>query len=327
MTVRWGVAGTGGMARAFVDDLRHVPDARLVAVGSRERERAAAFAAPYDAVGVTHGELVAAELDVLYVATPHAQHRDIALAAIAHGTPVLVEKAFTATLAAAGEVVAAAREAGVFCMEAMWTRLQPAVLRARELVDAGEIGDVVAVHADLGAFRPYDPDHRLFSTRLGGGSVLDLGVYVISIAQHFLGEPERVTASGTLFPNGADASATISLGWADGRGATLVTSLVSPTACRAVVLGTRGSIELGPEFHHPRGLVVRRAGQQPEELHLPPLGSGYSHEAQHVHECLVAGLTESPVVPLVDTLAVQRVMQEVLEQVGAPPREGTVDLR
>lgn len=329
--MRWGVAGTGGMARAFVEDLRHVPGARLVAVGSRDRARAEAFAVEHGgpgahAVGMTHGELVTADLDVLYVATPHAQHRDIALAAIEQGVPVLVEKAFTATLAGAHEVVEAARARRVFCMEAMWTRLQPAVVRACELVEAGEIGEVVAVHADLGAHRPYDPGHRLFATDLGGGAVLDLGVYVISLAQHFLGNPDRVTACGTLFPNGAEASATIALGWDDGRGATLATSLTSPTACRAVLMGTSGSIELGPEFHHPRALVVRRAGEPAEELHLPPTGSGYSHEAEHVHQCLDAGLLESPVVPLADTLAVQVVMQEVFEQLGRAPEEGSVDL-
>lgn len=314
------------MAQAFVDDFRHVPSARLAAVGSRVPTRAEELARPHGAVAMTHGELVAADIDVLYVATPHAQHRDLALAAIAHGTPVLVEKAFTATLAGAREVVEAARAAQVFCMEAMWTRLQPAVLHARAVVDAGEIGDVVAVHADLGVHRPYDPAHRLFAADLGGGSILDLGVYVISMAQHFLGDPDRVTATGRLFPNGVDASASISLGYADGRGATLATSLTSPTACRAVVLGTRGSLELGPDFHHPATLVVRRAGEAPEELHLPALGRGYAHEIHHVHECLAGGSTESPVVPLSDTLSVQAVMQEALEQLGVSPHEGTVDL-
>lgn len=326
MSVRWGVAGTGGMARAFVDDFRHVPSARLAAVGSRVLERAAELAGPHGAVAMTHGELVAADIDVLYVATPHTQHLDLALAAIANGTPVLVEKAFTATLAGARELVEAAREAQVFCMEAMWTRLQPAVRRAREVVEAGEIGDVVAVHADLGIHRPYDPDHRLFDVHLGGGSILDLGVYVISMAQDFLGDPDRVTATGTRFPNGADASASIALGYDDGRGATLATSLTSPTACRAVVLGTHGSLELGPGFHHPSTLVVRRGGEAPEELELPALGRGYAHEVLHVHECLEGKLTESPVVPLSDTLAVQAVMQEALEQLGIHPSEGTVDL-
>ncbi|WP_307861686.1 Gfo/Idh/MocA family protein [Nocardioides xinjiangensis] len=325
MTTRWGIAGTGGMAEAFLADFEHVPSAEVVAIGSRSRARAGQLADRWGATGMTNGELVAADLDVLYVATPHAQHRDIALAAIGNGIPVLVEKSFTVTLAGAEQVVAAARASAVFCMEAMWTRLLPAVLRARALVAAGEIGEVVAVHADLGAHRPYEPGHRLFDPALGGGAVLDLGVYVISLAQHFLGAPDRVRATGTLFPNGADATASISLAYDDGRGATLATSLTAQTACHAVLVGTNGSIEIGPPFHHPDRLVVRRAGQAAEELVVPRTGRGYAHEIRHVQECLCDGLLESPVVPLDDTLAVQRVMDEALAQLGGvAPVEGAV---
>lgn len=326
MPTRWGVAGTGWMAEAFLDDFAHVPDAELVAVGSRTLDRAQAFASERGAVGMTYADVVAADLDVLYVATPHPQHRDLALAAIGHGTPVLVEKAFTATLDGAREVVAAARESGVFCMEAMWTRLQPAVATARELVAAGEIGEVTSVHADFGAHRRYDPTHRLFAPELGGGAVLDLGVYVISFAQHFLGTPDRVSASGSLFPNGADASASLLLSYDDGRGAALSTTLQAATGVRATIIGSRGSIELGPEFHHPTQLVVRREGEPAQEIDAPALGRGYSHEIIHVGECLAESLTESPLVPLDDTLVVQWVMQEALEQLGVTPVEGTVDL-
>lgn len=324
MTTRWGIAGTGWMAAAFLDDFAHVPDAELVAVGSRTLERASAFAAERGGVAMTYADVVAADLDVLYIATPHPQHRDLALAAIAHGTPVLVEKSLTATLEGAREVVAAARESGVFCMEAMWTRLQPAVLAARELVAAGEIGEVTSVHADFGAHRMYDPVHRLFAPELGGGAVLDLGVYCISIAQHFLGTPSRVTATGSLFPSGTDASASLLLTYDDGRGATLAASLQATTGRRATLVGTRGSIEIGPEFYRPTQLVVRREGDPAEVLDLPAVGLGYSHEVVHVGECLAEGLTESPVVPLDDTLVVQWVMQEALDQLGITPVEGTV---
>lgn len=326
MPTRWGVAGTGWMAAAFLDDFAHVPDAELVAIGSRAPDQAQAFASARGAVAMTYADVVAADLDVLYVATPHPQHRDLAVAALDHGLPVLVEKAFTATLDGAREVVAAARGSAVFCMEAMWTRLQPAVATARELVAAGEIGEVTAVHADLGAYRPYDPSHRLFAPELGGGAVLDLGVYPISFAQHFLGTPERVTASGSLFPNGTDAGASLLLSYDDGRAAALSTSLQAATGVRATIIGTRGSIEVGPEFHHPTRLVVRRRGEPAREIDAPALGRGYSHEIIHVGQCLADGLTESPLVPLDDTLGVQWVMQGALEQLGVTPVEGTVDL-
>lgn len=323
---RWGIAGTGGIATAFLDDLVHVPTAEVVAIGSRTRERAREFAEPRGAAALTYGELVAADLDALYVATPHPQHRDLVLAAIGNGIPVLVEKAFTATLPGAHDVVEAARQAGVFCMEAMWTRMQPAVLLARELVAGGEIGDVTSVHADFGAYRVYDPTHRLFAPELGGGAVLDLGVYVISIAQHFLGTPDGVTATGTLYPNGTDASASLLLTYDDGRGATLITTLQAATGGRATVTGTRGSIELSPPFHHPTRLVVRRLGEEAQQIDAPAVGRGYAHQIVHVQECLAAGLTESPLMPLQDTLDVQWVMQQTLEQIGVSPQEGTVDL-
>jgi predicted dehydrogenase len=327
MTTRWGIAGTGAMAEVFLRDFEHVPDAEVVAVGSRSAERAAAFAAPHgiEQAG-TYADLVRADIDVLYVATPHPQHRDLALAAIEAGVPVLVEKAFTATLAGARQVVDLAREREVFCMEAMWTRLQPAVVHALELVEAGEIGDLLMVQADLGAYRAYDPTDRLFDPALGGGSVLDLGVYVVSIAQHFLGTPDRVAATGTLFPNGTDASAVISMAYDDGRAASLVCSLTSETPGRAVVAGTGGSIEVVPRFHHPTRLVVRRNGQGEETVELPATGRGYAHQVAHVGACLADGLVESPVVPLEDTLGVQWVMEEALAQLGVAPVEGVVEV-
>ena len=321
MTTRWGIAATGGMAAAFASDLALVPGAELAFVGSRSPDSAADFAARFGAAASgTYGDLLAAgrsgEVDVVYVATPHPQHHALALAAIEGGTPLLVEKAFTATLAGAQEVVDAARAAEVFCMEAMWTRFQPAVVRARELVAAGEIGELLVVQADFGAYRAYDPASRLFDLALGGGSVLDLGVYPVSFAQHFLGRPDRVTATGTTYPNGADASAAILLAYDDGRAASLACSRASATPGRALVLGDRGSIEVEPPFHHPSRIVVRRNGEEPEHIELAPTGRGYVHQAEEVQRCLAAGLGESPVMPLADTLDVQWVLEECLGQLG-----------
>jgi len=319
MTTRWGIAGTGKMADGFVSDFGHVPDAVIAAVGSRRTDSAAEFAARHG-IDRAHGSYRALvddpDLDVVYIATPHPQHHAIAKAAIEAGKAVLVEKAFTATLAGAEDLVALARSRGVFAMEAMWTRFQPAVVRARELVAAGEIGEVRMVQADLGAYRTYDETDRLFALELGGGTTLDLGVYVISIAEHFLGRPSRVHVSGTTFPNGADASLGILLGYDDGRSATLLASLESETGGRAVVAGTGGSIEIAPRFHHPDTLIVKRNGRPVETVVREPTGHGYCHEAIEVNRCLAAGLTESPVMPLDDTLAVQWAMEQVLEQLG-----------
>lgn len=315
MTTRWAVAGTGQIATTFAKDFVNVQDAEIVAVGSRSAERASEFGARFGgAQGFTYEDLPGADVDVVYIATPHPQHHALALAAIEAGKAVLVEKAFTATLADTREVVELAQARGVFAMEAMWTRFQPAVIEAKRMVAAGEIGDLLAVQADLGAFRTYDPTSRLFAPELGGGSVLDLGVYVLSIAQHFLGTPDRVVATGTRFPNGVDASAVMHLSYADGRGASLACSLATETPGRAVIWGTGGSIELGPRFHHPRHLVVRRNGAEVQTIELPPASHGLSLEADEVNRCLAAGLTESPTMSLADTIDVQWLMEETLDQ-------------
>jgi predicted dehydrogenase len=305
------------MAELLLADFAHVRDAEVVAIGSRSADRARELAARHGvADGCTYDDLVAADLDVIHIATPHPQHHALAVAALRAGKPIVVEKAFTASLADTREIADLAAASGVFCMEAMWTRFQPAVIEARRLVAEGAIGDLIAVQADLGAYRAYDPSSRLFAPGLGGGATLDLGVYVISLAQHFLGTPDSVTATGTRYPNGVDASAVIHLSYADGRAASLACSLTTETPARAVVWGTGGSIEIAPRFHHPTRLVVRRNGTEAQTLDLPVMGRGYVHQIDEVNRCLATGLTESPTMPLADTVDVQWVMEETLAQIS-----------
>jgi predicted dehydrogenase len=318
VSVRWGIAGPGRIAATVAAEFAHVPDAELVAVGSRSPERAEAFAERFgipQAFG-SYDDLFASDIDVVYLATPHGHHAEHALLAIEAGKPVLVEKAFTVTAAQARRVAEAARAAGVFAMEAMWTRFLPAVARLREIVGSGQLGEVRAVYGDLLAFREYDPADRLFNPALGGGAVFDLGVYVISFAQQFLGTPERVHAVGGHYPGGVEGEAGILLGWPDGRYSTQAIGFTAPGPGRQVVAGTGGWVEVKPRFHRAEVLSVNLRGQEPREVVLPRTGVGYCHELIHVGECLAAGLTESPVMPLADTLAVQQVMARVLEQLG-----------
>ncbi|MBB3083364.1 Gfo/Idh/MocA family protein [Geodermatophilus sabuli] len=317
--IRWGIVGPGRIAESVMGDFAHVPGARPVAVASRSAERAAAFAQRHG-LARAHGSyadiLADPDVDVLYVATPHPQHHAVALAALDAGRALLVEKAFTATTPGATEVIDRARERGVFVMEAMWTRFQPAVVRLRELVADGAIGEVRSVQADLGVARDYDPLDRLFALELGGGALLDLGVYVVSFAQMLLGAPDTVHVAGSLFPTGADAEASILLGYDDGRSATLTTSLRYPTPGQARVFGTTGWIDVLPRFHHPQTIVLHRAGTAPETITRPQTGTGYAHELVEVTECLRAGRTESAVMPLADTLAVQAVLGQAADQLG-----------
>ncbi|MCW0215436.1 MAG: Gfo/Idh/MocA family oxidoreductase [Pseudonocardia sp.] len=329
MTVRWGIVGPGRIAAKVVQDFPHVPGAEVVAVASRSKERATAFAAEHT-IPTAHGSYRAIlddpDVDVLYVATPHPQHRAISLAALRAGKALLVEKAFTVTPGATREIADLARERGIFVMEAMWTRFQPAVVRMQELIADGAIGDVVSVQVELGAKQNADPDDRFYSPALGGGALFDLTVYPISFAQMVLGTPDTVYAHGLLSASGVDVEESVLLGYADGRTATAFASLRCQSPGMARVVGTDGWIEVLPRFHHPSTIVLSRNGDDPETITRPASGAGYSHELVEVTECYAAGRTESAVLPLADTIAVQDIMAAVAEQLGMEPQEGPAEL-
>ncbi len=322
--VRWGLAGPGRIANTVAKDFRHVHGAELVAVGSRSAERAADFARRHG-IARAHGSYSALladdEVDVVYIATPHPQHHALALAAIEAGKAVLIEKAFTATVQGAEDVAAAARARGVFAMEAMWTRFQPAMRRVRAWLDEGAIGAVVTVQADLGVLPEFDPHDRLFAPELGGGALLDLGVYVVSLAQWVLGNPERTVATGRRGRLGVEEDVTLLLQYPSGVAALLTTSLDSPMPGSARIFGRTGWIDVLPRFHHPTEAVLNRPGESPEHVVAPADGAGYSHELAEVTECVRAGRVESSVMPLDDTLAVQRILEDAGRQLGIEWRE------
>jgi predicted dehydrogenase len=327
--VRWGVVGPGRIAAKVVADFVHVPGAEVVAVASRSAERAEAFADAHG-IGRYHASYRAMveddSVDVLYISTPHPQHRAVALAALKAGKAVLVEKAFTVTPAATREIAAAAADAGIFAMEAMWTRFQPAVVRMRELIAEGAIGDVRGVQGELGVNAPTDPLDRYYNAAIGGGALFDLTVYPISFAQMVLGTPDTVAAHGTLDAAGVDIEEAVLLGWADGRTASLFCSLRCATPGQMRVYGTDGWIDLLPRFHHPDTFVLHRSGRSPQEVTLPHTGGGYAHELREVTDCILAGRRESAVMPLADTIAVQDVMAEVADRLGMRPQEGPAEL-
>ena len=319
----------GAIAHGVAGDFQFVPGAELAAVASRTKEKAQEFAARH---GVKHAYgsyrelLESPEVDVVYISTPHPYHRDVALAAIANGKSVLVEKAFTATLVGAQQVVDAARAKGVFAMEAMWTRFQPVVAAAREVVAWGRIGEVVAVQGDLYAARDYEPGHRLFERDLGGGAILDLGVYVVNFAQAFLGDVRSVDCLTRLYPTGIEKAASINLGHTGGGMSSLACGFDGPGPGRMTIVGTKGWIEVEPRFHHPTTISVHRAGVLPRIIEARPTGGGYSHEFAEVTQRIAEGSTESPTMPLHDTLEVMRVLESCLRQAGVTHSEAKVDL-
>ena len=328
-TVRWGIVGTGAIAHGVAGDFQFVPDAELAAVASRTHAKAQEFAQQHGvakAFGSYAEMLESDDVDVVYIATPHPHHRDVALKAIEHGKAVLVEKAFTATYAGARQLVETAREKNVFLMEAMWTRFLPVVAAAREVVAWGRIGDVVAVQGDLYAYREFQPEHRLFAKELGGGAILDLGVYVVNFAQAFLGNVKSADCMTRLYPTGVDCAATISLAHAAGGLSSLACGFDGHGPGRMSIMGTKGWIEVDPRFHHPSMITIHRNGVLPRIIEAAPTGRGYSHQFAEVTQRVREGQTESPTMPLADTLEVMRVLESCLLQAGIYHQEAELGL-
>ncbi|WP_333772823.1 Gfo/Idh/MocA family protein [Streptomyces sp. IBSBF 3136] len=321
-SVRWGILATGGIAAAFAADLVDLPDAEIVAVGSRSRESAEAFAERFGvtrAYGDWESLAADADIDVVYVATPHVAHRAAAGLCLTAGRNVLCEKAFTLNLREAEELVALAKEHDRFLMEAMWMYCNPLVRRLKALVLDGALGDVRSVQADFGLAGPFPPAHRLRDPGLGGGALLDLGVYPVSFAQLLLGEPDEVSARAVLSAEGVDLQTGALLSWESGALASVHCSIVGGTAVTASVTGSRGRIDVPSGFFHPDRFVLHRDGREPEEFTAAP-GDGprtsLRHEAREVMRALRAGERESPLVPLDGTLAVMRTLDTIRDRIG-----------
>ena len=326
-SIRWGIIGAGSIADTVAGEFAFVPQAELAAVASRDLERSRRLARKHGipAIHRDYRALIESDgVDVVYIATTHPHHRDIALAAISAGKAVMVEKSFTATLAGTEQVVEAATNAGVFAMEAMWTRFLPAVAAAREVVAWGRIGQVLGVQGDLCAFRFYDPNNRLWDPATGGGAVLDLGVYVISMAQDFLGNARDVHCVGRYAPNGVESAATINIAYVGGGTAALTCGFDVHGPGRMVILGTKGWVEVQPRFHHPTTISVHRSGVLPRIIEAKQIGRGYAHELMEVSDCLLAGQTQSATMPLSDTVEVMRVLESCLTQLGRPQEEAQI---
>ncbi len=318
--IRWGILGTGRIAGQFTADLALLDDAEVVAVGSRTQGSADEFA---DRFAIAHrhpsyDELVAdPDVDVVYISTPHPMHRDSAMLAIRAGKNVLVEKPFTINAAQARDLVAAAREQGVFLMEAMWTRFLPHVIDIRQMLADGVLGEVVTVVAGFGRHFEEDATSRLFAPELGGGALLDLGIYPVSFASMVLGRPSEVTALSDPAFTGVDAQTSMIFRY-DGRAhAVLTTNLRADNAVRAEIVGTEGRLEIDNEFYRPNAVLtfLPRRGDPVRHEH-PQVGGGLRYQAAEVGRLLRAGRLESDVMPLDETVSIMETLDEVRRQIG-----------
>jgi len=320
--VRFGILATGGIAETFVRDLAHVPEAVAVAVGSRTPDRAAAFAAEHGierAYGSYDQLLADPDVDVVYVATPHSAHEDNVLAALANDKAVLCEKPLAITARQTARMVDEARGHGLFLAEAMWMRCHPTMRRMVDGIADGWVGAVRQVRADLGLVANPDPTSRLHDPALGASSLLDIGIYPLTLATWLLGEPEQMRGAAVLDERGVDDSAGLVLSYASGAIATLSCSQQAWTDSSASVAGSTGRVEIPARMNHPASITRVHgdfADPQAETVAEPVLGKGLAHEVVEVVRCLRAGETESPLLPLDDTVLVARLLDRAREVCG-----------
>jgi predicted dehydrogenase len=320
--LRWGIAGPGWIGGRMVEALRTLPDAEVVAVGSRDVGRARGFADRHG-ISVAHGsyeDLFAdANVDIVYLAGPHSTHRDQAVAALVAGRHVVCEKAFALDARQAREMADAARAAQRFLMEAMWTWFLPPIIEIRRRIAAGEIGQVRALRADF-AIHVLGDEGRHRNPELGGGALLDLGVYPVSLGHLLLGPARRVAALGELGPTGVDTNLGAVLEHDHGALTVLYTGLDASSGMAAEIIGTGGIIRLEPPFWCTEAFVVDRHDGRPERVEMPH--AGLAHEAAHAMDRIRSGAVESDVIALDDSIAVMSTLDQIREQVAPRPREG-----
>ena len=319
--IRWGILGTGGIARTFTEDLLLLDEHVVAAVGSRMTATARTFA---DAYGIerAHGsyEALAADdgVDVVYVATPHSGHFAAARMCLRGGRAVLVEKAFTVTAGQAEELVALAAERRLFAMEAMWTRFNPLIRQINDLVAEGSIGRITSVQADFAVAPAFDPAHRLWDPDLAGGALLDLGVYPISFGSMLLGTPDLVRALTTPAPTGVDANTAVIARYPGGAVGLYHFGLLAESPATATIKGTDGYITVGSPFFRPESFTLHQKEAEPQTHSIVLDGHGYTYQAAEVARCLRAGLVESPRMPLAETLAIMRTLDTVRSAFAEP---------
>ena len=317
-TIRWGILGTGGIAARFAEGLTALPDAELTAVGSRAIETADAFADRFD---ITHRhasyEALAQDEDVdaVYIASPHPYHREHSILSLRAGKAVLCEKPFTINAAEAQQVIDVARQEGRFLMEAMWTRFLPAMVRVRDLLQSGAIGALRLASAEFGFRAPLDSKHRLFDPQLGGGALLDVGVYAVSFASMVFGPPTRVVSLAHLGETGVDEQSAMILGYDEGQLFMGHAAVRTNTPQDASLMGTEGWIRIHSPWWYSDTITLAKHGKD-ETFHLPITGNGYNYEAAEVMNCLRSGKLESAVMPLAESLQIMQTLDQLRGQWG-----------
>lgn len=317
--IRWGILGTGNIAHKFAIGLKTASGAQLVAVGSRTQASADKFAAEFNVPRrhASYEDLAQdAEVDAVYISTPHPFHVGNSKLCLQNGKAVLCEKPFTINVKEADEVIALARQQHIFLMEAMWTRYLPALIHTRELIAQGAIGEVRMLTADFGFRTNFNEEGRLFDPKLGGGALLDVGIYPISLAFMLFGAPQEIASQAYLGETGVDEQSAYLFRYAAGQIALLSSATRTETPQEAIILGTEGYIKLSSPWWNAAELILKRAGKPEEVISPARVGNGYNYEAEEVGRCLKAGKLESETMPLDETRAIMATMDTIRAQWG-----------
>ncbi|MFT7632948.1 MAG: putative dehydrogenase [Mariniblastus sp.] len=325
-TIKWGILGPGSISRKFAEGLTSAPGAKLVAVGSRDQRRAQAFADEFaddfqsmEAHGSYSALAADPNVDAIYVGTPHSFHHPHAILCMQAGKHVLCEKPFAINARQAQEMVDVAREQKVILMEAMWARFLPAMAKVRELVKSGAMGEVRMVSSDFGFAAKFDPAGRLFDPALGGGAMLDVGIYPLSFSYMVLGRPDRCESVASLGPTGVDEQSSFLLGYESGQMAIGSTSIVADTPLVAAIQGTEGMLSLPAPWWIAKSFTVTRKPvgvAKIEHFELPFLGNGYTHQAIEFGHLITEGRLESEIMPLAESVQIMETLDQMRAQWG-----------
>ncbi len=293
--IRWGIVGLGKIADTFAKDLALVPDATLTAVASRGLHKAERFKATHNAnyaFGSYEELFRCSEVNVVYIATPHSHHTQLAIEAINHGKHVLCEKPMGVNKGQTSQMLNLAREKGVFFMEALWSRFIPAIAKAKEIIDSGTIGDIRYIHADFAFFAlDRDQEGRLLNPALAGGSLLDIGIYPVFLSYLMLGKPERIHSMCKFHNTGAEIETSMIFDYPSAQ-ALLFSGLTCNSKMKAMICGTQGTLYIDPRWHESSGLILE-LGDDVQSLPFPKNGKGYTYEINEVHNCLREGKLQS----------------------------------
>jgi len=344
----WGIIGPGKIANKFAIALTLVEGTRLAAVASRDIARALSFADAHDStpdnpirVYDSYEDLAAdPTIDAIYIATPHGYHAGHAILCLSHGKAVLCEKPLALSARQVSEMINAARTHHAFLMEAMWTRFLPLTEEITRLIGEGQIGDLRYIRADFGFLAPFNPDGRLYDLRLGGGSLLDIGIYPLFLCLHLLGDPEKITAAGHLAPTGADDTCHAILQFSEGRSAVISSNLTCQTSITAEIAGTHGSIQIPTPWYKNDRFTIQQSSlppassqspqstssnqsprsvispQDPQLIQLEPMINGFEYQIRETMSCVSSNLIESPKMSFDFSLMMARTMDTIRAQLG-----------